>query len=853
MALAAIASAAGAQEAASNAQARGEAQLDEVVVTARRVAENLQEVPVAVTAISGEAVKERGIVSTTDVMFAAPSVQMTTTFGRLSGAFSVRGLANGTQTYFAEVPGGPTESAAPFYDIASVQVLNGPQGTLFGRANTAGAVLVEPAKPEFDRFYGSVEAAYGNLDLFRATGIVNVPVIPDMLAVRLAVHKDHLDGYVKTFPDIGRLSSSNSQEARFSVNFKAFNDRFTSYSVLDYYDVDQAASGVTLAAINPNVALLNLPASIDAPNGLTIGTQRFGAPCAQAVAAGLSPNLNACIDQRLRIAATLKPALIAEYERIRNGGHDAVRSTPGDTSLEQAELLRKWTFVNQSAIDFGTLFDFTTVSLRNIFSYQAARGATGWDTDGMGGLIQSSVSVGQLTAYAFSVAAQQQGNIGLVGVGPYQKVYTNETQLRGSVKDGLLVWSMGGYYQKNPNPHNLEGVRNISRTNSGIGLATLGYNPSFPFSDGGQTTQRAVYAQGTADVSFVAPFIEALHFTYGYRKSWDKAELFTRPVVTELPSGRYVPGAARNRSFTKSDGVNTTLSLDGQVTPDLLVYGATRKGYRPGGLNLVLNSAGLPNFKPEYDPETVRDYELGAKWDFHVADARARLNAALYRTEYSNIQRTFNAAVAGVTTTYVVNASAAVIKGAEFQGQVVFGDWSVSGTYAYADAKFTDWVGADPLALITPGNARCIPPSTASLCLIDLSNNPFPNISKHQGSVTVKYALPLADDQGQASVQGTLYAQSRRYFSDAGARNLEQYGPGVLGALSQGGFSRINLRADWKNIRGTTWSAGAFVNNLTDANYKLTAITQLHSLGTGTVIYGEPRTYGLEVRYAFGN
>ncbi|WP_293454589.1 TonB-dependent receptor [Phenylobacterium sp.] len=828
------------------------ADLDEVVVTARRVEEDIQKVPVAVTAIGAEAIKERGIVTTTDVMFAAPSVQMTTTFGRLSGGFSIRGLAGGTQVYFAETPGGPTESAAPFYDIASVQVLNGPQGTLFGRANTAGAVLVEPAKPTFDALYGSAEAAYGNLGLLRATAILNLPVVDDMLAVRLAVHKDHRDGYVHVIGTGERLSEDNSEEGRFSVNFKALDGRLTNYAVLDYYNVHQASSGATVGAINTNLAILNLPVSIDAPDGLAVGTQRFGAVCGQAVAAGLSPDLNACIDQRLRIAATLRPALEAEYARLQAGGHDAIRYTPADTLLDQRETLRKWTFVNQTELDFGKLFDVTTLQVRNIFGYQAARGVTGWDVDGLGGLIQSSVSVSQTSSYAFSVAAQQSGNRPILGTGPYQKVYTNETQVRGVVGDDRLVWSVGGYYQKNPNPVSLGGIRNLSRVNSGVTLATLGYNPSFPFSDGGDTTQKALYGQGTLDISFAAPFIEALHATYGYRKSWDRSEIFTRGVTTDLSTGMYVPTATRTRSFTKSDGSNTTLSLDAQVTPDLLVYGATRKGYRPGGLNLVLNSTGLPNFRPVYDPETVRDYELGAKWDLRLGEARARLNGALYRTEYSNIQRTFSAAVAGVTTTYVVNASAAVIEGAELQGQLVFGDWNISANYAYSDPRFTEWVGADPLAQIRPGDARCVAPSTAAICLIDLTSNPFPNISKHQGSVTAKYTLPLSQDLGEASVQATLYAQSRRYFTDAAQRNIEVFGAAVKDAVSQKAFERINVRADWKHIRGSNWSAGAFVNNLTDVNYKLTTVTQLHSLGTGTVIYAEPRTYGVEVRFEFG-
>ncbi|ODT85293.1 TonB-dependent receptor [Phenylobacterium sp. SCN 70-31] len=824
--------------------------VDEVVVTARRVEENIQNVPVAVTALGESAIKERGIVTTTDVMFAAPSIQMTTQFGRLSGGFSIRGLAGGTQVYYAEVPGGPTESAAPLYDVGSVQVLNGPQGTLFGRANTAGAVLVTPNRPRFNEFSGSFEVNQGNLGLSRITGVINVPIVDDQLAVRLAVHRDHLDGYTKVLGSSQRLNENNSQEFRFSVDWRPGNGRFRNYAVLDYYDVDQAAGATSLTAINTSLALYNLPANIDAPNGLATGTAVFGAACNAAVTAGLAPNLNTCIDQRLRTAATFRPAMEAEFARLQAGGKDAARYVPGDPNLDLHETLRKWTFVNQSEYDFGEV-GFTTLTLRNIFGFQAAKGATGWDVDGLGGLIQSSVSVSQTSSYAFSVSAQQQGNRAVFEAGPYQKVYTNETQLRGVIGDDLVSWSMGGFYQRTPAIRNLEGIRNLSRVYSGVTLATLGYNPSFPFPDGGMTTQRALYGQATVDIGFLAPFIQGLHATGGLRKSWDKSEIFSRSVSTNLQTGAYVPGA-RNRSFTKSDGWNSTLTLDAQVNDDLLLYVATRKGYRPGGINLVLDAAGLPNYTPNYAPETVRDYELGSKFDFRSGGLRGRLNAALYRTEYSDIQRTFNASVNGVTTTYIVNASAAVIKGAELQGQIVFGNWDLSANYSYADAAFTDWQGADPLALIRPGNARCQPPLTAAICLIDLSDNPFPNISKHQGSFTVKYNVPVDPDLGDISIQGTLYAQSRRYFTDAAARNIEQYGEQVRDALSQGAFERINVRADWKNIRGSRVSGAVFINNLTDANYALTSIPQLHSLGTAVRIYGEPRTYGVMLRYAFG-
>jgi iron complex outermembrane receptor protein len=208
--------------------------------------------------------------------------------------------------------------------------------------------------------------------------------------------------------------------------------------------------------------------------------------------------------------------------------------------------------------------------------------------------------------------------------------------------------------------------------------------------------------------------------------------------------------------------------------------------------------------------------------------------------------------VNGVTTTYYVNASAAVIQGAELQGQLLWGDWDFSGTYSYSDPKFTNWIGSDPLGLVKPGDARCVAGSTASICLMDLSSNPFPNISNHQGSLTAKYNLPVAQNLGRMSVSATAYMQSRRYFSDAAGRNIDVYGEQVRDAISQKGFARFNLRADWRNIRGSDFSAAAFVNNLSDVDYALTTVTQLHSLGTSVKVYGEPRTFGVELRYQFG-
>ena len=850
-ALSVLAGAAQAQTKPPGAEAAAKTgnELEEVLVTARRVEENIQNVPVAVTAISANALREQAIVNTTEIQFHAPSVQMTTVFGRLSGGFAVRGLTGGTSVYFAEIPGGPTESSAPFYDIGSVQVLNGPQGTLFGRANTAGAVVVTPNAAELNRFEGSFDAGVGSLGLNKFTAVLNVPLMQDQLAVRIAANRYHLDGYTKTLTRGEERNENNSENFRISALWKPGNGRFTVKALFDYYDVDQKPGGYVLQGANPTLALYNLPANINAPGGLTTGTAVFGAACNSAVTNGLSPNVSACIDERLRIASTFRPSLLAEAARTSQGG-DALRFVPDSIDLPQRETLRKNTFVANAAYDFGDL-GFTTLEVRNIFGYQEARGNTAWSVDGLGGLIQDSMSIGG-AAYTFTGAGQQVGRNAVFGVGPYQKVYTNETQARGVVGDDLLSWTVGYFYQSTPFPVNLGGIRNLSRVYSGITLATRGFNPSFNFTNGGYQRQKAGYGQATANLSSIAPFFDSLHVTGGIRKSYDESELRQLRVTTNIATGAYVPGEALAPARTKSNGYNSNLSLEAGVTPDLLVYLARRTGYRPGGLNTVTNSAGLPSFTPAFSPEKVKDIEFGAKYDFTIGDINGRLNGALYKTDYSNIQVGYSAAVNGVTATYVVNAAAAQIKGLELQGQMRAWGWDVSGTYAYTDAAYKKFIGPDPLSLIRPGNARCLPPATTAICLLDLSFNPFPFIPKHQASLNVRYTLPLDEALGPVTLGGSMSLQSRRYFGAQAGRQIETYGPGIRDVVAQKYFERYNLRADWKNIHGSSVSVAAFVNNVTDVTYKLSTVTQLHSLGNSVSLFGEPRTYGVEFRYEFG-
>lgn len=151
--------------------------LGDIIVTARRQSENLQRVPVTVTALSGDQLQRQNVVAPSDLQFAAPSVTVQAELGRLGGSYTVRGVNAGTITYFAEAPGGPTAIRMPFFDEASVQILNGPQGTLFGRTAAAGAVLITPKRPDLSKTGGSIDIDVGNYGRLMGTGVLNVPII----------------------------------------------------------------------------------------------------------------------------------------------------------------------------------------------------------------------------------------------------------------------------------------------------------------------------------------------------------------------------------------------------------------------------------------------------------------------------------------------------------------------------------------------------------------------------------------------------------------------------------------------------------------------------------------------------
>ncbi|MGE0409011.1 MAG: TonB-dependent receptor plug domain-containing protein, partial [Amphiplicatus sp.] len=312
--------AAQAQEADQTASREGRG-VDVITVTARRKEENVQSVPVTVTALPGDELKTRNILAPSDLQFAAPSVTVQAELGRLGGTFTVRGLNAGTVTYFAEAPGGPTAIGMPFFDEASVQVLNGPQGTLFGRTAAAGAVLVTPRRPDLDGFGGYADVSVGDYGRLQATAALNLPLIENELAIRAVYHREHIDGFTEQFrPSVivnglpgvvdpsKNLDEVDNQSIRLSAEWN--RGAFKNYAVYSYLNIDQTGPGHILAYANPALANLNRNASFFAGQSYCTSTA----------------DPAACGAYRAATMAQVKSLVQTELARSQAGG--SVRMTP---------------------------------------------------------------------------------------------------------------------------------------------------------------------------------------------------------------------------------------------------------------------------------------------------------------------------------------------------------------------------------------------------------------------------------------------------------------------------------------------------------------------------------------------
>lgn len=816
---------------------------EEVVVTARLLEESSRTVPITVTHLDADQLEQQGVVKVTDLTYAVPSLTIHPYFNTLTNSYSIRGLSAGQSTYFSEAPCCSGNASIPFMDIESIQVLNGPQGTLFGRSSASGTILITPVHPKLNELGGTATFTLGDYGRRQLEGALNVPLMKDRLAVRFATSFNYVDGYTEALGSDLRFDEQANESFRIGAQLTL--DRFDNYAVATYVHLDQSATNQVLSAIHLDAAggLYNLPASA-AP-------AVFGPVCTRAVALGLETDLEACIASRYERLVAIRTALLAEHARVSAGG-DALRFEPTPVDGNPARLqLESYSLVDIAQYELVNKARFT-LKLKNVFSFESAADVASSPADGIGGLAEQ----GGASSIAGYGSSNQRGRFVVPRLGPSTRTYNEELQLHVNAGEGLLVGTAGLFHNHYEQPATNRGTGNIYQIFGGVFNENRGYNSAVGFSAGGQGGETAAFAQATLDLS---EWIHGLELTGGYRFSWTYSKIASRPAVVDPLTGVFSPGPTVSVARTDSSGPNYHLAITEQWADRFMTYVSLSRAYVPGGVNRYDSgqvggdpATALPNFAPTYGPEKILAAELGAKWDFNAGGLAGRVDAAVYRYWFDDIQENFSGIFNNVGFFYTANIAAATHQGFETSATFIPSRaWEVRLSYNYNDFHYTKWTGQDPANVAMPGDPICVPSSPAGYCFLDLTDNPAVGMPQHQGHLTAVYRVPRAASLGRLALAATVYGQTRVYFQSNAHRELQILGPGALEAYSQGSYLIANLRATWSGIRNSRWDAGVFIDNVGNEVYKLGATAQVLSLGFGTSHYAPPRMVGIQLTRVF--
>jgi iron complex outermembrane receptor protein len=596
---------------AAGAQASNSGGLEEVVVTARRKAEVVQNVPVSVTALSGRELEQKSINTVDDIQFHVPELQVNPSQYLLSAepSFTLRGLSttvpgttiadSAVTVYLGDVPVLYNRDIGhSLYDLADVQVLRGPQGTLFGKNSTGGAVVFDPKKPGFD-FEAFAQATFGDYNLYEFTGAVNVP-INDKLQIRFAGKLGRRDGYTRNLlgPD---FNDENFQSGRLSIAF-APTDWFDNYTLIDASDSHE------------NIVIKE--------------TTGIGGPALALYGAGAAGFFT---NPALGAFQTVQ----AQFARQQALGTDAV-ATKDPNSVD----LDTYTVTNVSTVHLSDDYTF-----KNIVSYQHSHS-----------LFQ--LNNGALL-YDYAAPLNNPDTASQV---------SEEAQLLGKSFNDKLDWIFGVFYG-----HQDDSNINNNTIFTDYNPAFNSMLPAAQIHDIGAVStddSTALFAHGTYDLDEVLP---GLKFSAGYRYTWDDRSLLlnfrqqtadfgTFSMVNSCPLAGKYPNCIS--TFAKTfQSPSWTVGFDYHATDKIMFYVASRKGFKSGGFN---STSAIPGTQ-EYQSEKITDVEVGMKADWELGTVPLRTNVSLYRGELDNPTIPLLPVFEGSPNQVLQNVEGATIRGLEFE------------------------------------------------------------------------------------------------------------------------------------------------------------------------------------------
>jgi iron complex outermembrane receptor protein len=764
-----------AQDAATAAEAANAP--EEIIVTARRREEKLQTVPLAITAFTQKSLSENRIQTATDLQHLVPSLQVQT-LSAGGASFFIRGQGSSNAgagglgavvQYFNQVPFNAVGYGL-YYDMENVQVLKGPQGTLFGRNTTGGAILFESKKPT-NNFEGYAQVTFGDYNDKEFEAAVNVPIVQDKLLLRIAGIRQERDGYTHVLNTGADVDGIDYWGGRVSATVRPSDDIESIFVFDGYYSRNHGSSAI-IAGVNAGFRLGSIPLG-------ALGT--FPLTLAKGPAfSGLSgPNAGATIGAGLQAGAfsffpTL-PGLLAQQQAL------GVRTIVG-TDNNALNYVARYGFTNITSWDIAEDLTF-----KNIIGYRDDKSYYDRDYDG------TPLKIFEINRPA---------NGGETDVAQYSE----EAQFQGKSLNQKLTWVAGGFLLFD-HPFGGDLKQNI--------LVTALGSPSLQLSKLSERSQ-AVFAQGTYDLS---DLVEGLKFTGGYRYTWDYRSIATQTFKSLAPGGTCGLTPPPNASCTAAaggyfHGSSWTIGMDYQLAPNVLVYAEGRRGYKSGGLNQQTTDPATLVFKPE----SVTDVEIGAKADWELMGIKGRTNIDAYHQDYTNIQLNVTVIQNGLPATVTKNAAVATVEGVELEGAIYpLKGLEISGNYSYGHPHYDQFTaGLQPTAILYNG------------------------LPQNQYSVTARYHLPVSEELGDISVSGTYSWRSHEIITTT---------PDPF--QSQGNYGLLNFNVAWNGIMGQPLDLSLFVTNATDQVYALGNFSLYNSIGFSSLVYGEPRMWGAQMRYHF--
>jgi iron complex outermembrane receptor protein len=676
--------------------------IQEIVVTAQKRAENVQDVPIAISAFTADALSERAVTSVAALSNIAPNVTLDagTPFSGSSAVLSayIRGIgANDFAfnidpgvgiyldgVYLARSVGANQELP----DVERVEVLKGPQGTLFGRNTIGGAISIvthDPGK-EF-RFKGDV--TLGKFGLVQTRGTVDMP-LSNALSSSFSFATKNRKGYLKriAFPGAENFASSpitnykaagydniglgrEGGDGSWNVRGKLKYDNDGPFRVTlsaDYSDVDQGQIANKLIGTTPAVFAGTYNCAIAEP--VPVGTNCGGGPPSFAflpAIGGLTTLFNNATVYGVNTDAN------PNNNRLPYDNRFVTNSL--DTSYANGNNYSKLkTYGGSMILDFDL---GENIALKSITGYRELHWNVGMDLDGSPlNFLHTSFTMNQ-------------------------KQFSQEVQLLGSAMDKSLNYVLGAYYFKESGDlHDYvtfaEGLLQVDGPND---LATKNY-AFFGQVDWKITEQLGITVGGRythENKSFEGFQSDANGLTYKILSflagigAGPPACLIINPTISDAcriaagfpnagqPLRYYIAGTQKKvfNNFSPKIGVQY------HPTDDVMLYGSWSKGYKTGGWTTRLSNP-LPT-APDFDEEKATTWELGVKST--LIDRRLQVNAALFQTSYKGIQLNFQQ---GVSPT-IQNAGDAKIKGFEVEVTAAPTDaFTINASIGYLDASYTD-------------------------------------------------------------------------------------------------------------------------------------------------------------------